>query len=90
MVEMKDNPLGELFIKIYPESLDDTNELLCRYRMLADDNARLRTLIKETEWSGESGGCAVCPFCSGVTTGTGTVSDGHNECRAFNPDGTVK
>ena len=59
---------------------------------LQADNARLRALVKESEWhAGDREGW--CQFCGSLPDGAdGMASDDRHspDCRAFTPDGVVK
>lgn len=62
------------------------------FRALAEDNARLRTLIKDTEHADTHRGDWWCPWCqmrlvSGATDDPLRHTD---DCPAFTPTGEVK
>ncbi len=55
------------------------------------DNARMRALVKDAEWSGATGreGDPACPWCSAEPK---PIEDGLHaaDCPAFTPSGEVK
>lgn len=64
------------------ESLDWFNPMVVK--MLCEDNARLRALVKKVE---EGSGDMSCPWCVGKVY---TKTPHSPDCPALNPDGSVK
>ena len=78
----------EVLGDVLDEVRDDLRETLLREQAAHADNARLRALIKDRQWSAGYDGTD-CPWCDGTSDVAGAPR--HNAtCTAFTPDGVVR